>query len=62
MGRGSEIFWFINEKEIPNDTEMQHRYRYISKTDELKKLRAEHQKRLRAEKKGVGNSGTTKDR
>ena len=51
MGRGSEIFWFINEKEMPTDKEMQHHYRYISKTKQLKELRKKHLKRLRDEKK-----------
>ncbi len=55
MGRGSEIFWFINEKEIPDSIEMQHSYRYISKTDEVMVLRKAHLKRLREEKKRKSN-------
>ena len=51
MGRGSEIFWFINEKEIPSKEEMIHRYRYISKTPEVMELRKQHLKRKRKEKK-----------
>lgn len=59
MGRGSEIFWFINEKEIPDSIEMQHRYRYISKTPEVKALRTAHLKRKRQERKKA--DGTAKN-
>ncbi len=52
MGRGSEVFWFINEKEIPDHMEMVHRYRYISKTKEIMRLRRAHLKRLRERRKG----------
>lgn len=58
MGRGSEIFWFINEEEIPGSIEMQHHYRYISKTPDVMALRKAHLKRKRDERK---KDGITKD-
>jgi len=47
MGRLSEYIWFMNEEKMPSQTELRHRYRYLTITDELKKARREYRARLR---------------
>jgi len=46
MGTGSQVFWFLNSKKVPDKIQMQHRFSCISKTPELIKLRKEYRKRL----------------
>ena len=47
MGRGSQIFWFLNADKMPSEEELTNYYTHLHVTDELKKLRAEHQINLR---------------
>ena len=47
MGRLSEYIDFINQKEMPTKLQIQHRYTSIAITDEVKKLRHDHQKQLK---------------
>ena len=39
MGRGTQLFEFLNAEKIPNKLQIQHRYTDLSITDELKKFR-----------------------
>ena len=55
MGRLSEYIDFINQKEMPTKLQIQHRYTSIAITDEVKKLRKEHQKRLKGAEKNDRN-------
>ena len=47
MGRASQIFWFLNAGKMPSEEELTNYYTHLHVTDELKKLRAEHQRNLR---------------
>lgn len=47
MGRGSQIFWFLNAEKMPSEEEITNHYTNLFVNDELKKLRAEHQRNLR---------------
>ena len=51
MGRLSEFICFINEKTMPNKLQIQHRYTSISITEEVKKLRRDHQRRLKKDRR-----------
>ena len=50
MGRGSDLYWFLNEKKIPTEKQIQHYYTHLSITPEIKKVRREHLKLIKAEK------------
>lgn len=39
MGRGTQLFEFLNREKIPDKLEIQHRYTDLSITDDLKKFR-----------------------
>ena len=45
MGRVTEFIEFINADEIPTDEEMQFMYSYITKTEEIKKIRKKYRKK-----------------
>jgi hypothetical protein len=44
MGRGTQLYEFLNREKIPNALEIQHRYTSLSVTDELKKFRRKWRK------------------
>ena len=46
MGRGSELFWFLNMKKIPTAQQCKSIFGYLHITDELKELRMEYQRNL----------------
>lgn len=49
MGRGSQIFWFLNSEKIPTPHEISHHYTHLSVNSELKRLRDSHQRNLKKE-------------
>jgi hypothetical protein len=58
MGRLSEYIWFMNEERMPGKVEIQHRYRYLTITDELKKSRRKYQAELRKRAKKCNKEAT----
>ena len=50
MGRLTELFAFINEKDVPSDHEMTFRYSYIGKTKEVMEIRKAFLKMKREKK------------
>lgn len=51
MGRLSELIWFMNSEKMPSKMELQHRYRYLTITDELKKHRRQYRADLKKREK-----------
>lgn len=47
MSRASQIFWFLNAKKMPSEEKLINCYTHLHVTDELKKLRAAHQRKLK---------------
>lgn len=54
MGRGSQVFWFLNAEKAPTVNEMKARYSHISRVPELVRMRKEFitKKRMEAFQKG----------
>jgi len=50
MGRGSQIFCFLNEEKMPTELQQRHYYTSLHITPELKKLRREYRKELKKQK------------
>jgi len=53
MGRGSQIFWFLNEDKMPTELEQRHYYSHVEITDELKKLRRKYRHNLRMQQQSL---------
>jgi hypothetical protein len=51
MGRASQILWFLNAEKMPSEEELTNYYTHLHVTDELKKLRSEHRRRLKKKTK-----------
>ena len=49
MGRGSQLFWFLNSEKMPTKHEIEHYYTGLSITDELKKFRRQWRKEHKEE-------------
>jgi len=47
MGKGSQIFWFLNAEKIPTSMEQIHHYSHLSITNELKKIRRIYRRELK---------------
>lgn len=52
MGRGSQLYWFLNEKKMPSEAQIKHTYTHLSITSKIKKLRREHLQLIREAKNG----------
>ena len=51
MGRGSQIFWYLNGEKHPTEKELQTVYTHIEITSDLKKYRNEYRRILKKLKK-----------
>jgi len=51
MGRGTELFEFLNAEIIPTAIEIQHHYNYLDISDDLKKFRRKWRRELKKENK-----------
>jgi len=47
MGRGSQIFWYLNSEKTPTESELRIVYTHLDITNELKKYRKEHRRTLK---------------
>jgi len=54
MGRGSQVFWYVNREEHPTEREKAHVFSHINIGDALKKLRGEYRRELRKPLSGRG--------
>jgi len=55
MGRGTQLFEFLNAKKMPNKTQIQHHYTGISVTDDLKRFRRKWNIEKRRLQKNIDN-------
>ena len=51
MGRLSQLFWFLDEEAMPTELEIRAKYTHLSITPEIKNLRREHVRKIRADRK-----------
>ena len=44
MGRGSQIFWFLNMKKLPSPSHERNIFTHLTITEELREMRRDYQK------------------